>query len=261
MMQSDTILVADAIGMAFTSGSPVLQDVSFRLGRGSFTSVLGPSGCGKTTLLRILAGLIPPSSGTVYFNDAPVTGPGRERTIIFQDYGLFEWKNVVENVEIGLKAKGLGKLERRRVAQRYIDLVHLDGAEFKYPKHLSGGMKQRAAIARALAVDPECILMDEPFAALDSQTRLLLQEEIMDIWQEAKKTVVLVTHSAEEAILLSDRVLVLSGIPAGIVLDLTVDFERPRLRELRRDTGFLRLTDHLWQCLRSEVGSGPGRGL
>lgn len=260
MIQRNAILQADSVGLAFNSSGPlVLQDISFRLDRGSFTSILGPSGCGKTTLLRILAGLLPPSSGTVYFNGEPVTGPGPERTIIFQDYGLFEWKTVAENVEVGLKAKGLGKLQRRLLAQQYIDLVHLSGSEFKYPKHLSGGMKQRAAIARALAVDPECILMDEPFAALDSQTRLLLQEEIMAVWEKAKKTVVLVTHSAEEAVLLSDRVLVLSNAPASIVLDLNIDFERPRPSELRRDHRFLELTNSLWQCLRSEVGIGAER--
>lgn len=262
MSETDVILRAETLGMAFAPSGPlVLQDVSFSLNRGTFTSILGPSGCGKTTLLRILAGLIAPSSGAVYFKGMPVTEPGPERTIIFQDYGLFEWKNVADNVAVGLKAKGLDKAERHRIAQQYIDLVHLNGQELTYPKHLSGGMKQRAAIARALAVDPECILMDEPFAALDSQTRFLLQEEIMEIWDRAQKTALMVTHNAEEAVLLSDRVLVLSNIPARVVLDLRVDFPRPRPPELRRDPRFLEFTDQLWQHLRSEVGAAVGRAL
>jgi len=227
-----------------------LAGVSFSVPRGSFTSVVGPSGCGKTTLIRIIAGLLTPTTGRVTVDGVFITGPSPHRTVIFQDYGLFEWKTVMENVEFGLKAKGLPTGERRKVAQRYIDLVHLTGSEDKYPSELSGGMKQRAAIARALAVEPRCVLMDEPFSALDSQTRLLLQEEIVEIWESTRKTIVMVTHNVEEAVFLSDRVVVLSRGPARVALDMEVDLVRPRAPKMRSESRFREITDALWEVLR-----------
>jgi ABC-type nitrate/sulfonate/bicarbonate transport system ATPase subunit len=234
-------------------GGKVLSGISFSVENGSLVSILGPSGCGKTTLIRIIAGLLTPTQGVVKVNGYPITGPSPDRTVIFQEYGLFEWMTVMENVEFGLKAKGLPRRERRQIAQRYIDMVHLHGSERKYPRELSGGMKQRAAIARALAVDPECVLMDEPFAALDAQTRLLLQEEILEIWEETRKTILLVTHNVEEAVFLSDRVFVLSNLPARVVLDIEVNLPRPRSPEMRFDSRYREIADRLWQTLRAQV--------
>lgn len=234
-------------------GTKVLRDISFSVREGSFVSILGPSGCGKTTLIKILAGLLAPTHGMVKVDGREITGPSPARTVIFQEYGLFEWKTVRENVEFGLKAKGLPKRERRHLAQRFIDMVHLHGSERKYPNELSGGMKQRAAIARAFAVEPDCVLMDEPFAALDSQTRQLLQEDILEIWEETRKTILLVTHNIEEAVFLSDRLFVLSNVPARVVLDIDVHLSRPRSSDLRFDAQFRELAERLWHALRSQV--------
>lgn len=249
---------AAGIHMAFRvdgdlHGTKVLSDISFSVREGSFVSILGPSGCGKTTLIKILAGLIAPTQGVVKVDGKSITSPSPDRTVIFQEYGLFEWKTVRENVEFGLKAKGMPKHERRHLAQRFIDMVHLHGSERKYPNELSGGMKQRAAIARAFAVEPECVLMDEPFAALDSQTRQFLQEDILEIWGETRKTILLVTHNIEEAVFLSDRIFVLSIIPARIVLDIEVHLPRPRLSELRFDNHFREIAEQLWHALRPQL--------
>lgn len=251
---------ATNIEMAFSTNGQapatrVLDGISFSVPEGSFTSVVGPSGCGKTTLVRILAGLLIPTHGQVRVDGQPIAGPSPQRTVIFQDYGLFEWKTVFENVEFGLKAKGLPKEQRRQIAKQYIEMVHLTGAEHKYPNELSGGMKQRAAVARALAVEPECVLMDEPFAALDSQTRRLVLEEVLEVWEKTRKTILLITHNVEEALFLSDRVLVLSKLPARIILDLPVDLPRPRSSDLRSDLVFRAMADRLWQTLRTQVGT------
>lgn len=232
---------------------PVVEEISLAIGAGEFVSLMGPSGCGKTTLLRVIAGLLPPTTGRVLIDGHEVSGPSPDRTVIFQDYGLFDWKTVRENVEFGLKARGIPALQRRRKAQNFIDLVHLERAEDKYPSELSGGMKQRAAIARALAVEPECILMDEPFAAIDSQTRRLLQEEVMEIWSETGRTIFLVTHSVEEAVFLSDRIFVLSESPAHITLSVDVELARPRSPDLRFETRFREIAEEIWHHLRPTV--------
>jgi NitT/TauT family transport system ATP-binding protein len=252
------MIAADDIGMCYQSGkdanpTQILDSISFSVETGAFVTILGPSGCGKTTLIRILASLVQPTRGIIRVDGVNVKIPSHERTVIFQDYGLFEWKTVLENVEFGLKAKGLYEKERKRIAREYVKMVRLEGAEDKYPSELSGGMKQRAAIARAIAVEPKCLLMDEPFSALDSQTRSELQEEILEIWQQTHQTVVLVTHNIEEALFLSDRILLLSKTPSRIVMDLKVDFPRPRLQELRFESGFRELADKLWHALRNEV--------
>lgn len=229
---------------------PVLDGISLAVRTGEFVSMMGPSGCGKTTLLRVIAGLLTPATGQVYIDGREVSGPSPDRTVIFQEYGLFDWKTVRENVEFGLKVQGMEAAERRAKAQEYINLVHLHGAEDKYPSELSGGMKQRAAIARALAVEPECILMDEPFAALDSQTRRLLQEEVMEIWSETGRTIFLVTHNVEEAVFLSDRIFVLSQSPARITLTVDVEIPRPRSPDLRFEARFREIAEDIWHHLR-----------
>jgi ABC-type nitrate/sulfonate/bicarbonate transport system ATPase subunit len=233
----------------------VIDGISLSVAPGSFVSILGPSGCGKSTLLKLIAGLLKPDSGSVTVDGNVVDGPSPDRTVIFQEYGLFDWKTVRGNVEFGLKAKGMSRSERHVVSQHYIDLVHLRGREDVFPRELSGGMKQRAAIARALAVQPRCILMDEPFGALDAQTRLLLQEEILDIWEQTKNTIIMVTHSIEEAVYLSDRVVVLSALPARVVTDVRVELLRPRTPDIRYEPQFKDLTKELWSQVRDQVGN------
>jgi len=228
----------------------ILNDISLKINSGTFVSILGPSGCGKSTLLSIMAGFIPPSKGEIKFNDIPVIEPKPSRVVIFQDYGLFDWKTVQGNVEFGLKAKNIPKLKRKEIAQYYIDLVHLKGSENKYPHELSGGMKQRAAIARAIAIEPECLLMDEPFGALDSQTRNILQDEILEIWKKTQNTIVLVTHDEDEAVFLSDRIIVLSNSPANVIIDEDINLERPRFTEIRLRKDFIEKKNNLWQSLR-----------
>ena len=234
-------------------GLLVLDNISFQIEPKKFVSILGPSGCGKSTLLNIIAGFLKPTKGEVKFNGKLIKSPSPERTVVFQEYGLFYWKTVLGNVEFGLKAKGLAKDERKEIAQYYIDLVHLTGAENKYPNELSGGMKQRAAIARALAVNPECLLMDEPFGSLDSQTRNILQDEILEIWEKTGKTIVSITHNVDEAIYLSDRVIILGSRPTKVISDINIDLPRPRYPEIRLETKFREIYDKIWQILRQEV--------
>lgn len=233
--------------------TPILDSISFSINTGTFISILGPSGCGKSTLLNIIAGFIPPNKGEVKFNGIPITEPNPSRVVIFQDYGLFDWKTVQGNIEFGLKAKNTPKQIRREKTQYFVDLVNLRGSENKYPSELSGGMKQRAAIARALAVEPECLLMDEPFGALDSQTRNLLQDEILSIWSKTQNTIVMITHNIEEAVYLSDRIIVLSNSPAKVLMDIMVNLPRPRFPEIRIQQEFRDIYNSLWQVLRNEV--------
>jgi len=199
-------------------------------GDGEFVSVVGPSGCGKSTLLNLVAGLDMPTSGRVAIDGRPVEGPGLDRGIVFQEFALFPWLTVLGNVVFGLKSKGLGAAERDRIARHYIDLVGLGGFEGYYPNRLSGGMRQRVGIARALAIEPSVLLMDEPFGALDAQTRQTLQKALVEIWATTRKTVLFITHDIEEAVYLSDRVVVLSRRPARVALDLAIGLPRPRDR-------------------------------
>ena len=203
-----------------------LDEVSLDAASGEFISLIGTSGCGKTTLLNILAGLIKPERGRVLVDGAPVTGPGRDRGMVFQEYALLPWKTVLDNIALGPKIAGIGKRERRAIAGQYVELVGLSGFENKYPHELSGGMRQRTAVARTLAASPRVVLMDEPFAAVDAQTRAVLQEELIRIWQATGMTVVFVTHSVEEAVYLADRVVVLSPRPGR--LHRIVPIEIPR---------------------------------
>lgn len=234
----------------------VLEDISFSINSNEIFSIIGPSGCGKTTLLYILAGFIQPDSGKVYYDGKLITSSSAERTVIFQEYGLFPWMTVAENIGFGLKAKGLSTKERRDSVKKFVELVHLKGFEDKYPYQLSGGMKQRVGIARALAIDPEVILMDEPFASLDSLTREIMQEEVLRIWEATQKTVVLITHNIEEAVFLSDRVMVMSARPGKEKEIVPVGFPRAHRQEIKREMHFLELINYISQSLRAETLKG-----
>ena len=210
------------------SVTSALVDINLRIEEGEFVCLLGPSGCGKSTLLKIIAGLIPATSGRITINGRPVNGPGPERAVVFQDYALFPWMTVRDNVEFGLEARRRPAAERREVSSRLLKVVGLSDFAERFPHQLSGGMKQRVSIARALAVDPSLLLMDEPFGALDAQTRHLLQDELLRVWREYRKTVVFVTHSIEEAIYLSDRIVVMTARPGRVKQIMVVPEARPR---------------------------------
>jgi len=208
----------------------VLRDISLSIEPGRFIAVVGPSGCGKTTLLRIIAGLEPVSRGRVLLGGDEVQGsPGRVG-LVFQDYALFPWRTTVDNIATGLQMKGTGRLQRRQEAQRYVAAFGLEGFEQSYPHQLSGGMQQRVAIARAMIMEPEVILMDEPFGSLDSQTRNALQEFLLRVWQQRQDTIVFVTHNVDEAVFLADEIIILSARPARVVQRVNVEASRPRDR-------------------------------
>lgn len=208
-----------------------LKGVNFTVNHNEFCSVLGHSGCGKTTLLTIVAGFEQPTEGQLLLDGKPIGKPSWERSMIFQDYALFHWLTVEENIAFGLEMKKVPRDQRKTIIKDYINLVGLSGFEHRYPHQLSGGMRQRVSIARALAVDPQVLLMDEPFAALDAQNRALMQQEMVRIWERARKTCLLVTHSIDEAIALSDRILVMTRRPGTIKADLIVDLPRPRAED------------------------------
>jgi NitT/TauT family transport system ATP-binding protein len=242
------------------SGAAVqaLDRVSFTVGESEFVSLLGPSGCGKSTLLHIVADLEKPTSGQVVFTPAGQTLPQAPHSklwhsIVFQEFALFPWRDVADNVTFGLEAQGVPKKARRQIADRYLDLVGLRGLEHRYPHELSGGMKQRVAIARALAMEPQVLLMDEPFAALDAQTRLVMQQELQRIWQQTRKTVLFVTHSIEEALLLADRIVVLSARPGRVREIVQTDLPRPRSDDVLASRRFADLRASLWGMIRQEV--------
>ena len=193
-----------------------------------FLTLLGPSGCGKSTLLNILAGFERPDSGKVLLNGVPIQRPGPDRGVVFQDYALFPWLNIQQNVEYGLREKGMNKAESSAIARRFLAMVGLSGFERRFPHELSGGMRQRVALVRVLAIDPEILLMDEPFAAVDAQTRIILQEELQRLWMQTLKTVVFVTHSVDEAIYLADRVSVMTALPGLVKAIVPIDLPRPR---------------------------------
>ncbi len=208
----------------------VFDNVSFAVRAGEFVSLIGPSGCGKSTLLNLSAGLDEAHSGSIYVDGREVRGPGLDRGVVFQEFALFPWLTVLGNIEFGLRSKGVSADERREAAQRFVKLVGLSGFENFHPYRLSGGMRQRVGIARALAIEPSVLLMDEPFAALDAQTRESMQKALGEIWQTTRKTVLFVTHDIREAVYLSDRALVMSGRPATVSLELKIDLARPRNR-------------------------------
>jgi NitT/TauT family transport system ATP-binding protein len=203
-----------------------IEAIDLDLREGELVCVLGQSGCGKTTLLYLVAGLLHPTAGEIYIDGKRITGPGRDRGVVFQDYALLPWKTVRSNIGLGLKLQGMGPAQRRPIEDRFIKLVGLEGFEDAFPHELSGGMRQRVAVARTLAADPRVVLMDEPFAAVDAQTRITLQQELVRIWRETKKTILFVTHSVEEAAYLADRVVVLSARPSRVKEVVVADFAR-----------------------------------
>jgi ABC-type nitrate/sulfonate/bicarbonate transport system ATPase subunit len=227
-----------------------LSNIDFEVRDNEFITVIGPSGCGKTTLLRIIAGLIPYDQGEVTINGRPVTGPGSDRAVVFQNFALMPWADVLANVTFGLEIRGAAKNECQAKARELIKLVGLDGFENRLPKELSGGMQQRVGLARALAVNPQILLMDEPFGSLDEQTRRLLQEQLLGLWEHEQKTVVFITHSMDEAVMLGDRVMLMTSRPGRVKEMIDIPLRRPRLRELEKSSTFLEVKEYLWENLR-----------
>jgi NitT/TauT family transport system ATP-binding protein len=229
-----------------------LRGISFIITSNEFLCIIGPSGCGKSTLLNIIGGLEKPTEGRVDFSD--IKDPTKPLTkMVFQEFALFPWKNVVENITLGLKFRGVARPDREKIAQYLIGVMRLRGFENKYPHELSGGMKQRVAIARALATDPEVILMDEPFGSLDAQTRIVLQDELLRIWEQKRMTVCFVTHNIEEAILLGDRISIMTARPSTLKATIQVELPRPRTAELRMSAAFTNLYKEVWELLKEEV--------
>ncbi|MFI7125091.1 ABC transporter ATP-binding protein [Nonomuraea sp. NPDC050153] len=244
-----TFQVRDA-DRPFTALSGIDLDVR----EGEFLTLVGPSGCGKSTLLDLIAGLTAPTSGEILIDGAQVSGPGLDRGIVFQQYALFPWRTARSNVEFGLEAKGVPRKERARRAREHLALVGLAGFEERYPHELSGGMRQRVAIARSLAFDPDVLLMDEPFAALDAQTRESLQEELVHVWEQTGKTVVFITHGIDEAVYLGQRVAVMTSRPGRIKEVVDVRFDS-REGDLRADPVFGEYRHRVWGLLREEVAA------
>jgi ABC-type nitrate/sulfonate/bicarbonate transport system ATPase subunit len=238
-----------------------IEDAYSREGRdiGEFRVLLGPSGCGKSTLLRLIAGLDQPDSGEVLVNDHPVHGPGKDRGMVFQKYTSFPWLTVADNIAYGLKINGVPEAQRKEIVAQLIQGIGLSGFESAYPETLSGGMQQRVAIARTLALRPAIILMDEPFGALDAQTRSEMQLLLLKVWDETASTILFVTHDVEEAIYLADRIFVMSAHPGTIVEDVQVPFDRPRSLDLKQRNEFHELQNYVLGRLRRAPGSGQVR--
>jgi NitT/TauT family transport system ATP-binding protein len=234
-----------------------VQDVSLSIAPGEFVCVLGPSGCGKSTLLGALAGHWTPSQGSIHVDGAPVAGPHPDRGLVFQQHTLFPWKTVLDNVAFGLKMQGVPRRERRERARALLSLVGLAGFEDRYPVQLSGGMQQRVEIARVLINHPRVMLMDEPFGALDAQTRLKMQELLLDVWARVNTTIVFITHDIDEALFLADRILVMSPRPGRIIDEIRLDFARPRHPGLVTSSHFTRLKRHCLDLLHPQASITP----
>jgi NitT/TauT family transport system ATP-binding protein len=228
-----------------------LDDFNLKVKNGEFVAIVGPSGCGKSTLLDIIAGLSRATCGSILIDGQPISGPDLDRGIVMQGYALFPWRTVRKNVEFGLEIKGIEARRRSEISQHYLELVNLAGFEERYPYELSGGMKQRVAIARALAYDPKVLLMDEPFAAVDAQTRETLQDELMRIWETTNKTIIFVTHSIDEAVLLADKVVVMTPNPGRIKLVLPIEINRPRTNQgMRSSEAYAEYRRLIWSSLQ-----------
>jgi NitT/TauT family transport system ATP-binding protein len=227
----------------------VLDDVTFSVARGEFFVIVGPSGCGKSTLLRIIQGLEPPTDGVITLGGRPLSGPSADRGFVFQQDSLYPWRTVLQNVVLGLEIMGKKSNEATARAMSLIELVGLKGFEKHYPRELSGGMRQRVNLARALAIDPEMLLMDEPFAALDALTRETMQQELLRIAAAANKTVLFITHQIDEAVLLADRVLVMSARPGRVLETISIDLPRPRSLAVKRSQEFQALVDRIWNLV------------
>jgi NitT/TauT family transport system ATP-binding protein len=230
-----------------------LDDINLEIDRGEFVCFIGPSGCGKSTLLRIVDGLIRPTRGQVEVGGKICTSPRPDLGVVFQSFNLFPWRTVAANVALGLENQKMSKRERRATAGRWLELVGLAGFEDFYPGQLSGGMQQRVGLARALAIEPEILLMDEPFGSVDAQTRLIMQNELLRIWAGNRKTVIFVTHDVEEALFLGDRVVTFSQRPGHVLDVIDVPFPRPRLDTLRGDPDFALLKEQLWEKLKRDA--------
>ncbi len=242
------------VSKTYPGNVEALRDLSLEFPKGQLTSLLGPSGCGKTTLLKIISGLLKPTSGEVEINGKPVTGPGPDRAFVFQDFALLPWADVLRNVSFGLELRGVSVSEREEIAHKYIKNVGLDGFEKSFPHELSGGMRQRVGLARALAVESEVLLMDEPFSAVDEQTRRKFQEDLLGLVEEENKTFIFVTHSIEEAVYVSDQIAILLPRPSRVHEILRPQNLRSRgASNIRRDPEYLDTVDRIWDSLRSYV--------
>ncbi|MGZ8445365.1 MAG: ABC transporter ATP-binding protein [Candidatus Binatia bacterium] len=240
-----------------TTEVKALTDVNLSIRANEFLSIIGPSGCGKTTLLKMIDGLIPYDSGKISIAGKPVTAPGPDRALVFQTFALLPWRTVLANVEFSLELRHMRAQQRTEIARDCLQRVGLSDFETHYPHELSGGMQQRAGLARALAVNPSILLMDEPFGAVDAQTRQLLQEELLELWQRERKTVIFITHSMDEAVYLSDRVVVMTPRPGQVAEILDVPLARPRSAEaVRRDPKFVELTNYIWDSLKKAMENG-----
>ena len=250
----------DKLGIRLGEGAQAfdaVQDISLSIAPGEFVCVLGPSGCGKSTLLGALAGHWTPSRGSIHVDGAPVAGPHPDRGLVFQQHTLFPWKKVLDNVAFGLKMQGVGRRERRERARELLGLVGLAGFEDRYPIQLSGGMQQRVEIARVLINHPRVMLMDEPFGALDAQTRLKMQELLLDVWARVNTTIIFITHDIDEALFLADRILVMSPRPGRIIDEIRLDFERPRHPDVMTSNHFTRLKRHCLDLLHPQASITP----
>jgi len=230
-----------------------LDNIDLHVDDGEFVTIVGPSGCGKTTFINLCDGLLKPTAGKIDIDGKQVTGPGTDRGMVFQDSCLMPWRTVFKNVIFGLECQGLDNAEGQERARKFIKLVGLQGFEDHYPHELSGGMQQRCNLARALTVDPKILIMDEPFAALDAQTREIMQKELLRIWSEARKTVLFITHQINEAIYLADRVIIFGARPGRVKQTLKIDLPRPRDLSLKRDPRFLELENKVWEQIEEEV--------
>jgi NitT/TauT family transport system ATP-binding protein len=230
----------------------IVEIAEFAVREGEFVTVIGPSGCGKSTFLHIVGGFIPPESGSIRVYGKEVSGPGPDRGMMFQEFALFPWRSVAGNIAWGLESQGFEKSRIDEIVDRQLAMIGLTDFRNHYPAELSGGMKQRAALARVLAFDPKVLLMDEPFGALDAQTREVMQEELMNLWERTKKTVVFVTHDIDEAVFLGDRVVVLTARPARIREEVKIDLPRPRDLAVRKSVQCLEYRNYIWDLIRSE---------
>ena len=251
---TEVILNTDSINVVYQESLIALQNVSLDIPAAKLTAILGPSGCGKTTLLKVIAGLIKPTSGSVKVRGKEIEGPGPDRALVFQDFALLPWATVLQNVGFGLRARGVPKKEREETSLHYIKEVGLLGFEDKYPHQLSGGMRQRTGLARALTINSDILLMDEPFSAVDEQMRRKLQEDLLKLLKVENKTVIFVTHSIEEAVYLADQVIILSGRPGSVAEIVYPKIDRTgEIDLIRRQPGYIELVDEIWSSLKKYV--------
>ena len=251
---AEVILSTDSINVVYQESLIALQNVSLDIPAAKLTAILGPSGCGKTTLLKVIAGLIKPTSGSVKVRGKEIEGPGPDRALVFQDFALLPWATVLQNVGFGLRARGVPKKEREETSLHYIKEVGLLGFEDKYPHQLSGGMRQRTGLARALTINSDILLMDEPFSAVDEQMRRKLQEDLLNLLKVENKTVIFVTHSIEEAVYLADQVVILSGRPGSVAEIVYPKIDRTgEIDLIRRQPGYIDLVDEIWSSLKKYV--------